>query len=329
MNVVQSDPQTFVVPAGQMLTIAADSVSAGTVYQLGNQAGNPSLAKTAIAASQSTIFGPFNTQTRWRVEASAGLLSATMALASAAQIVAQGDETGSSPLSGTPGAIVKFGLDGLSGEDSRITDDGTAITSPTINFQLGDYATTAVDYFQFYHTGNGQVLDSSGQKDDGSHFYQLTANGEFGTVFLTGDNAGLLLDGVNKTITATADAVSGVINLNASAVNVNNAPLAPAAIVTNSTPTTGQTVSAGTAKKDETLYITPAGTLLALTVSLPAAADSRVGQIIRGFISQIITGLTVSAAGGGSVVGATPVTSAVNSTFAYQCAVAGTWIRIQ
>lgn len=104
------------------------------------------------------------------------------------------------------------------------------------------------------------------------------------------------------------------------------------AIVTNSTPTTGQTINASTGKLDETLYITPAGTLLALTVSLPTSANSRVWQIIRGFISQIITGLTVNVAGSGTVIGATPITSAVNSTFAYQCvsvAGNGTWIRIQ
>lgn len=102
-------------------------------------------------------------------------------------------------------------------------------------------------------------------------------------------------------------------------------------IVTNSTPTTGTTVSAGTAKKDELLYITPAGTLLALTVTLPAAANCRVSQIVRGFISQIITTLTVNQAGSGTVVGSTPVTSSTNAFFAYECvsvAGNGTWARI-
>lgn len=102
-------------------------------------------------------------------------------------------------------------------------------------------------------------------------------------------------------------------------------------IVTNSTPTTGTTVSANTAKSNETLYITPAGTLLALTVSLPTAANSRVSQIINGFISQIITTLTANVTGAGSIIGATPITSAVNSSFAYQCvsvAGTGTWIRL-
>lgn len=107
---------------------------------------------------------------------------------------------------------------------------------------------------------------------------------------------------------------------------------ASAAIVTPATPTTGQTVNASTGKLDETLYITPAGTLLALTVSLPTSANSRVGQIIRGFISQIITGLTVNVSGSGTVNGSTPITSAVNSFFSYQCVSVsgnGTWIRIQ
>lgn len=136
---------------------------------------------------------------------------------------------------------------------------------------------------------------------------------------------------ISGNLTVTADPSTGVVNLNASSVNVNSILMMPA-IVTNSSPTTGQTVSAGTAKRDETLYITPAGTLLALTIELPASASSRVGQIVRGFISQIITGLTVQVAGSGTIVGSTPVTSAVNSTFAYQCVSVsdnGTWIRIQ
>lgn len=103
------------------------------------------------------------------------------------------------------------------------------------------------------------------------------------------------------------------------------------AVVSASSPTTGQTVSAGTTKADELLYITPAGTLLALTISLPTAANSRAGQIERGFISQIITTLTVNVAGSGTVIGSLPITSAVNSSFAYQCVSVsgnGTWVRI-
>lgn len=105
----------------------------------------------------------------------------------------------------------------------------------------------------------------------------------------------------------------------------------PLAIVTPSSPTTGQTVSSGTAKLDETLYITPSGTLLALTVSLPTSANSRVGQLIRAFITQIITTSTFNVSGSGTIVGSAPVTSAVNSSVAFQCvsvAGNGTWIRL-
>lgn len=109
------------------------------------------------------------------------------------------------------------------------------------------------------------------------------------------------------------------------------AEVSAGSIVSNSMPTTGQTVAANTNGDDETLYITPAGTLLALTVALPLAANSRIGQIERGFITQIITTLTVNVAGSGTIIGASPTTSAVNSSFAYQCvstAANGTWIRL-
>jgi hypothetical protein len=102
-------------------------------------------------------------------------------------------------------------------------------------------------------------------------------------------------------------------------------------IVTPSSPTTGQTVSAGTTKANETLYITPAGTLPALNISLPSAANSQVGQIIRVYISQIITTLTPSVSGGGVINGNAPDTSLIKSSFAYQCVSvsgAGTWIML-
>lgn len=102
-------------------------------------------------------------------------------------------------------------------------------------------------------------------------------------------------------------------------------------IVTPVSPLTGATVSSTVTREDQTHYITPAGTLATLTVTLPASASSRVGQIIRVFISQIIAALTVNVSGAGSVVGITPDTSSANSTFAYQCVStsgAGTWAAI-
>lgn len=161
-----------------------------------------------------------------------------------------------------------------------------------------------------------------------------------GNVALVKDDVGLAnvdntADASKPVSTAQATADTAVQTAAASDATTKaaaaQAASAPLPIVTPSSPTTGQTISAATGKSDETLYITPAGTLLALTIALPTSANSRVGQTIRGFISQIITGLTAGVSGSGTVVGTTPTTSAVNSSFAYQCVSVsgnGTWIRI-
>lgn len=102
-------------------------------------------------------------------------------------------------------------------------------------------------------------------------------------------------------------------------------------LVTNSIPTTGQTVTATITKANELLYVTPAGTLAALTITLPASANARTGQIIRIFITQIVVALTVNTTGGGTILGSLPDTSSPNSTFAYECVStsgAGTWVMI-
>lgn len=174
----------------------------------------------------------------------------------------------------------------------------------------------------------------------------ITNSAGAGDVPVTADGAGNLeASGITKsgsdlTITtggALTLVIGGDATLNggnlatSAAIEAAVAGLMANPIVTPSRPTTGQVVSATSGNTDETLYITPAGTLLALTVRLPSSGI-RVGQIVRGFISQIITGLTVDVAGGGTVVGATPATAAVNSTFAYQCVDTSgfsTWIRIQ
>lgn len=99
--------------------------------------------------------------------------------------------------------------------------------------------------------------------------------------------------------------------------------------VTSATPVTDGAVAANTSKQDEQLYITPAGTLAALTITLPPVASARLGQKIDVHISQIITALTVSVSGGGAVTGGSPDTSAANSSFGYRCvstAGAGTWL---
>lgn len=101
--------------------------------------------------------------------------------------------------------------------------------------------------------------------------------------------------------------------------------------VTLITPSTGATITT-LADHDETLVLTPAATLAALTIVLPKTADCRLGQIKRINSTQVVTALTVSVSGSGTVTGAALTAAAVNTPYAFQCvslAGAGTWLRIQ
>lgn len=102
-------------------------------------------------------------------------------------------------------------------------------------------------------------------------------------------------------------------------------------IVTAVTPLTGATITTA-ADANETIVITPAGTIAALTIVLPRSSDSQLGQIKRFNSTQIVTALTVSVAGSGTVTGPALTAAAVNTPYAFQCvslAGAGTWMRIQ
>lgn len=102
-------------------------------------------------------------------------------------------------------------------------------------------------------------------------------------------------------------------------------------LVTTIVPLTGATVLGNTSKKNETIYVNPAGTLAALTVSLPAVANSRVGETIRVFYSQVITSLTVNVSGSGTIVGTALTAATQYQSNTYQCVSisgAGTWIRL-
>lgn len=84
--------------------------------------------------------------------------------------------------------------------------------------------------------------------------------------------------------------------------------------------------------EDQTQYLTPAGTLATLTFTLPTSANSRVGQIVRMWSSEIVTTLTVNVSGGGTIFGAALTAAAANTPYAWQCvstAGTGTWIRLQ
>lgn len=103
--------------------------------------------------------------------------------------------------------------------------------------------------------------------------------------------------------------------------------------VVPTTPTTGNTIT-GTTYVDQSHYVTPAGTLAALTIALPTAANARAGQMVKVWITQDITALTVNVSGGGTILGAALTAAAytAGTPLTYECvstASTGTWIRRQ
>lgn len=104
---------------------------------------------------------------------------------------------------------------------------------------------------------------------------------------------------------------------------VANTDYALPATVALSTPTTGQTASFATTATDQTLYITPAGTLAALTVALPANATARTGQRCRVCCTQIITALTLS--GATTFIGFAPTALTAGQSFGLVKVAANTW----
>lgn len=89
------------------------------------------------------------------------------------------------------------------------------------------------------------------------------------------------------------------------------------------TPTTGQTVVATPDNNDRIMWITPAGTLAALTITFPADATSQLGQIFGFGSTQIVTVLTLS--GATILNGLTAL--AVNDAKQFVKVAAGTWAK--
>ena len=81
MTVDRPSHYTLKLFAGEVLTVVAAPGSSGTIMRLGDAAGAPQLACTAISASQTKTFGPFNGPTRYDVICDAGSLNATTAQA--------------------------------------------------------------------------------------------------------------------------------------------------------------------------------------------------------------------------------------------------------
>lgn len=96
--------------------------------------------------------------------------------------------------------------------------------------------------------------------------------------------------------------------------------------VKNVSPTTGQTAAFDNASADQVLYITPAGALAALTISLPSDASSRLGQRAVFACSQAVTALTVN---GSTNIANPPANLNANDCFAFIKVAANTWVLLQ
>lgn len=102
---------------------------------------------------------------------------------------------------------------------------------------------------------------------------------------------------------------------------------APASLPTvqAATPLTGTTVSFANNNVDQTIYLTPAGTLLALTVPLPSNATSRIGQDVTIASTQTITNLTVN--GAGTIIN-NPTTLIASSAVRLRKVANDTWMQL-
>lgn len=148
---------------------------------------------------------------------------------------------------------------------------------------------------------------------------------------------GNLTSSESLTITSAAGAWGGVFSSNdltASRSYQNpdaSGIVSLAFVIVAASPTTGFTINVGR-YSDQTHYLTPAGTLATGTFNLPTAANSRVGQMVRLWSTQIVTALTTAVSGGGTIQGTALTAAAANTPYAWQCvstAGTGTWIRLQ
>lgn len=100
-------------------------------------------------------------------------------------------------------------------------------------------------------------------------------------------------------------------------------------IVTPYSPLTGATISANVKGQDESIILTPAGTIAALTINFPLDASSRLGQIIRLNSHQIVTALTIGALGATPTLRGTATTAlAVDTPITFEKVDTNTWQRL-
>lgn len=90
-------------------------------------------------------------------------------------------------------------------------------------------------------------------------------------------------------------------------------------------PTNGQTVAFNNTSVNQTLYVTPAGVLASLAVTLPNNASSRVGQDVTISTTQTLTLMNV---GGAASIINNPTTLTGGSTVTLRKTASDTWMQL-
>ena len=184
-------------------------------------------------------------------------------------------------------------------------------------------------YWKPAFTNSESIVDAStggnGAADDGKAVLYTTD----GNLLVTGVLG--LVDSVTTAFALFTAASALTVNRTLSPPDADGT-LALFPVIVAATPLTGFTITAAR-YTDQTHYLTPAGVLATGAFTLPTAANSRVGQIVRLWSTQVVTALTVTVSGAGTILGTAITASAIvaNTPYAWQCvstAGTGTWIRI-
>lgn len=107
-------------------------------------------------------------------------------------------------------------------------------------------------------------------------------------------------------------------------MGVQTGTLSIASTVQSASPTSGQTVTMEQGGNNTTLWLTPAGPLASLTVSLPGEAVSWMGQLCSVGTSQPITDLTVNNA---TTIFNNVTTLSAGDLYAFKKVAPNTWSR--
>lgn len=95
--------------------------------------------------------------------------------------------------------------------------------------------------------------------------------------------------------------------------------------VTTSSPVTTNSISCNASGLDDIQYLTPAGTIAALTYVFPSDANSQLGQVIEITSTQIVSTLTLTTSGL-TIVGTAQTALAVNTPARFRKVKASTWL---